>query len=182
MVLNGELVLFPIPDFLVVARFAPRPQRQDDAVKHQLPNERVFLDDARIGEELFQVSAHGHPIGCIRRAEIDEKHADAVFNRRRLARHGGFQRGLGGRHGSLGDRSRQLLLARRGGCGCGRRRLDRACRSVVRRFGGRQREGKMFGFGGDFVDSGHRLGRSASMPGRDSLGGLWRSGRALGLR
>jgi hypothetical protein len=165
--LERRLVLFPVPDFLVVARFAPRPQRQDDAVKHHLPNERVFLDDAPVAEKLFQVSTHRCPIGCIRRAEIDEKHAYAVFNRRRLARRAGICRGLGGRRSG---RRRRRWLAR----GSGRGRLDRGCRSLQRCFRGRRREVKMFRIGRRCVGGGRGRGRGrgrrAFMLSRDSLG------------
>ncbi len=85
MVLIGDSFFSRVPDFLVVARLAARAQRQNDAVEHDLPEQRIVLDHAPVGEKLLQIAAHGGRIGRIGRAEIDQKHADAVLDRRRLA-------------------------------------------------------------------------------------------------
>ena len=83
--LERRFVLVAIPDFLIVARFAPRPNRQDDAVEQETPQQRVVLDDALVGEKFFQVSAHRLAVRRIGRAEIDQQHANTAPGRRGFA-------------------------------------------------------------------------------------------------
>ena len=75
--LDRRFVPLTIPDFPVVAHFAPRAERQNDAVENDLPQQRILFDHARIGEEFLEIAPHRRGIGGIRRAEIDQKHADA---------------------------------------------------------------------------------------------------------
>jgi hypothetical protein len=72
-----------IPDLGVIARLAPRPDRQDDAVEHELPDDALVLDHARIGEELLEIAAHRGRVGAVGGAEIDQQHADLAARRGR---------------------------------------------------------------------------------------------------
>jgi hypothetical protein len=70
--LEGGFVLFVIPDLGVVARLPTRPDGQDDAVENELPQRALILDHPRIGEEFFEIAAHGGGIGGLRGTEIDQ--------------------------------------------------------------------------------------------------------------
>ena len=89
--LQRRFVALAVPDLVVVAPLAPRPHRQDDQVEDQPPLEAVLLDHAAVGEKLLQIAPHRPVVGRIRRAEIDEQHADAARRDRRMV--GGAQRG-----------------------------------------------------------------------------------------
>ena len=58
MVLSGDSFFSAIPDLRVVAGFAARPERQNDAVEDELPDEAGLLDHALVGQELAQISPH----------------------------------------------------------------------------------------------------------------------------
>ena len=146
--LDRQLVRLAVPDCLIIVRFAPRAQRQDDAVENELPQQRVVFDDARISEKLFQIAPYGWRIGRIGRAEIDQKHADAVFDRRRLRR--------SGRLSGWGGRRYRTDVCRR--CACRRNRDVLARRS--RRGGRRWRFNDVFGHrGGAFAGGNGRRDR-----------------------
>ena len=167
--LERQFVLVVVPDLLVVARLAPRPDRQDDAVEDELPEQTALLDHAGIGEELFQVAAHRLGIGRVRRAEIDQEHADTVLH---LFVRGGSFRCCGGircRLGTFGGRRR-----------CGRRFCARDCGRFLRRQFRRRRFRRRFGFrsclhvthatrilhrgpGGEFIAGQILLGRQVSL-------------------
>ncbi len=95
--LERGFVLLVVPDLGVVARLAPRPDAQDDAVEHELPQRALVLDHPRIAEEFLEVAAHGLRVGGVGGAEIDQQHADLA------GRRGG---GLGREHGGFGDGQR----------------------------------------------------------------------------
>ena len=102
--LDRRLVRLTVPDFLIVVGFAQRAQRQDNAVENGLPQHRIIFDDARIAEKLFQIAAYGGRVGRIGRAEIYQKHADAVFDRGGLRPGGRFCDGWSGRRLRQGGR------------------------------------------------------------------------------
>src|SRR6202048_4068661 len=74
--LDRGLVSLPVPDLLVVARFAARAKTQHNAVEDELPNETLVLDHAGVGEKLFEVAPHRGWVGRVRCAEIDQQHTD----------------------------------------------------------------------------------------------------------
>ena len=82
--LQRRFVFLGVPDFQVVARFAPRAGIQDDAVQRQLPQQALIFDHPRIGQEFLEINPHAFGVGAVRRAEIDQQHADAL--RPRLGR------------------------------------------------------------------------------------------------
>ncbi len=82
--LERGFVPLAIPDRVIVAALGARTRGQDDAVEHELPEERIVLDHARVGQELPQVAAHRPEIGRVRRSEIDEQHADPSRPHRRM--------------------------------------------------------------------------------------------------
>ena len=80
-----RFVSLAIPDLLVVAAFDARPARQNDGVEHELPDQPLVLDHPGVAEKLPQVAPHRRRVGGVRRAEIDDQHADppAARGRRR---------------------------------------------------------------------------------------------------
>src|SRR5581483_7676489 len=76
--LQRRLVSLPVPDLVVVATLAARPDRQDDEIEDKPPLQAVFLDHAPVRQKLLEIPAHRPVIGRIRRAEIDQQHADAA--------------------------------------------------------------------------------------------------------
>jgi hypothetical protein len=76
--LQRRLVLVRVPDFLVVARLARRPEDENDAVENQLPEQSLLLDHAGVRQELAQIDAHALRIGRVGRAQIHQQHADAL--------------------------------------------------------------------------------------------------------
>ena len=76
--LERRFVLVVVPDFLVVARFAPRADRQNETVEKEFPEQRVIFDDAPVAEELLKIAAHRGRRRRVGSAEIDEEHADAA--------------------------------------------------------------------------------------------------------
>ena len=145
--LERRFVLVVVPDSLVVARLAPRPDRQDDAVEDELPEQPALLDHARIGEELFQVAAHRLGIGRVGRAEIDQQHADTVLHlfrcRGRFRCYAGFRRcgGIRWRRGTFGNGRR-----------FGRSFSARDCSRFLARQFGRRRFCRCFASGFGFAN------------------------------
>ena len=74
--LQRRFVSLAIPDFLVVAAFDARPARQNDGVEHELPDQPLVLDHPGVAEKLPQIAPHRSGVGGVRRAEIDDQHAD----------------------------------------------------------------------------------------------------------
>ncbi len=135
--LERQLVLLVVPDFLVVARFAPRTHRQNDAVEQELPEQRIPFDDARVGEEFLQIASHRLGLGGIGRAEIDEQHADT--------RRGGHR--LVGRADKSVCRSAALRSECRGAGGAG----TTGASSAIAGVSGRGVAGEGMGESHDFV-------------------------------
>ena len=86
MVLSGDSLRSLVPDLVVVAALAAGPHGQDDEIEHQPPLEAVFLDHAAVGEKFLQIAPHRPVVGRVRRAEIDQQHADAARDRRMVLR------------------------------------------------------------------------------------------------
>ena len=87
--LERELVALDVPDLAVVLGFDPRPDRQDDAVEHGLPDQPLVLDHPRVGQEFLEIAPHRRRVGGVRGAEIDQQHADrgrGGFRQRRRGR------------------------------------------------------------------------------------------------
>ena len=63
------------PYLLIRLRRAPGPGVEDDAVEHEPPRQPRYLDDARVPQELFQVTAHRGAVRGIRRAQVDKQYA-----------------------------------------------------------------------------------------------------------
>ena len=79
------------PSFVQIAAYRAadfaRPRPQHDAVQQRLPCERRNFDDARIAQELAEIPSHRCGRRRVRRAEVDEQHADvrnSVVRERRL--------------------------------------------------------------------------------------------------
>ncbi len=66
---------FPGPDLCVLRRGLFRPGIQNDAVKNRPPDQRRYLDHARIGQKLLQVGLDRPRGRCGGRPEIDQKNA-----------------------------------------------------------------------------------------------------------
>ncbi len=59
-----------------------RPRGEHDAVQDQPPHHPVHFDHAAVGEELLEIAPHRPIVGVVRRAEIDQKHADLAEDTR----------------------------------------------------------------------------------------------------
>ena len=92
--LERRFVLVAVPDISVVARFAPRADRQDDDIEQEFPQQRIVFDDAAVAQELFQIAPHRRRRRCIGGAEIDQKDADTGCLLRNHARRAGRNAGL----------------------------------------------------------------------------------------
>ena len=95
--LERRLVLFAVPDLVVVAAFAARPKPQDVAVEHQLPQQAVLLDHPLVGQKLAQIPPHRGGVGRVGRSQIGQEHADSASRDRGMI---GRTMGRGG--GGLG--------------------------------------------------------------------------------
>ena len=97
--LERPLVSGLVPDGVVVAPFALRPRRQDDQVEHRPPRQTRRFDDTAVGQEFLEVAPHRPVAGPLRRAEIEEQHADAApLERRMVDRFLRGRKGIGARH------------------------------------------------------------------------------------
>ena len=74
--LERPLVTFLVPDRGVVAALGAGPHRQDHEIEERPPKPARGLDHAPVGKELLEIAAHRPIIGRLRRAEVDEEHAD----------------------------------------------------------------------------------------------------------
>jgi hypothetical protein len=73
---------------LVLARHAPRPGHEDQAVQHRQPQRARQRHDARVGQETREEGAHRVRGRRLRRAGVYQQDADAfgtVVRRRRRA-------------------------------------------------------------------------------------------------
>src|SRR6185436_5309276 len=64
------------PDLAVGAGRLARPAVEDDPAQDRLPDQPRDFDDARIGKELLQIALYRRRLGHVRRAEVDQQHAD----------------------------------------------------------------------------------------------------------
>src|SRR3546814_13272150 len=92
---GGERRAFLAPHLLVGMGGFPGPRAEGHPAQDRLPRPFGYLDHARVGEELLQISPHRARLGRLRRAEVDEENPD----HRRLS-------GTSGR-----DRSRRPVAA-----------------------------------------------------------------------
>jgi hypothetical protein len=89
-----RFVPLPVPDRRVRLAAAGWPRGQDDQVQQRLPDQRVDVDHALVAKELLQIAAHRPVVGRIRRAEVQQQHADPLridhrmFLRQRRRRYG----------------------------------------------------------------------------------------------
>ena len=93
--LERRFIVFAVPDFCVGMTAALRPKRQNDEIENKPPHDPVHFDDAAVGEELFQVAAHGPIGGGFRGSEIGEKQADFSRLEGRVAGWQGGEIGVG---------------------------------------------------------------------------------------
>ena len=80
-----QLVALFVPDQPVGFAGFERTLRKHNQVQYEPPDDGVHLDDAPVGEELLQIAAHGPIAGGVRRAEIEEQHANAAMPYDRVA-------------------------------------------------------------------------------------------------
>ena len=97
-------VTLPVPDRVIVAPFGARPAQQNELQNRQ-PDGAWRLDDAAVGEELVQIAANRPIVGPLRRAEIDDEHADPAARDRRMARRTSGSRFIGGRFAAFIERA-----------------------------------------------------------------------------
>ncbi len=71
-----QLVALAVPDLVIERAGFFRTGVEHDAVEHRQPDGARPLDDAFVGKEFLEVAPHRFLIGAVRRAEIDEEHAD----------------------------------------------------------------------------------------------------------
>ena len=74
--LQRPLVALLVPDRIVVAALGGRAARQDDEIEDRPPQPARRLDHAPVGQELLEIAPHRPIVGRLRRAEIDDQHAD----------------------------------------------------------------------------------------------------------
>ena len=81
------------PDAAVLAGHLAGAHPQDDSFEDRLPQERVHLDDAPVGEELAEEGADRSGLGGTRGSKVDQDEGDGVVG----------VGGRGGGEGGLGD-------------------------------------------------------------------------------
>ena len=81
------LVELFVPDRRVILALHLRAPRQDDEIEDRPPEEAVGFDDPPVGQEFLEIAAHRPIVRALRRAEIDQEHADApVLDGRMIGR------------------------------------------------------------------------------------------------
>ena len=87
--LQRALVALLVPDRLVVLALAAAGARDRMIeIEDRPPQPARRLDDAPVGQEFLEIAPHRPIVGRLRRAEIDEQHADPPAWRRRDGRPG----------------------------------------------------------------------------------------------
>ena len=78
-----RFVPLPIPDRRVRPAAAGWPRGQDDQVQQRLPDQGVDIDHALVAQEFLQIAPHRPVVGGVRRAEVEQQHADPLRLHRR---------------------------------------------------------------------------------------------------
>src|SRR4029077_78853 len=85
------LVAILVPDLVVVAPLAARPDRQDDEIEHEPPFEAILLDHAPVRQKFLEITAHRPVTGRVGRAEVDQQHTDPAAGCRNCRRTHGLR-------------------------------------------------------------------------------------------